>query len=70
MDSTALCALLDARQHLSGQCHSLIVVVASGRMRRLFEITGLETVFAFEDTLQDAVHRAGRRDAVSRRLAS
>ena len=71
MDSTALCAMLRARNRLSARRRTLILVAAPGRTRRLFEITGLETAFALEDTLQDAVCRAtGSSQVAARVLAS
>jgi anti-sigma B factor antagonist len=58
MDSTALCLFITTQETLRGQHRSLVLAVAPGHMRRLFEITGLEATFAIEEDLQDAIRWA------------
>jgi anti-sigma B factor antagonist len=61
MDSTALCLFIKAQEALREQHRSLVLAVAPGHLRRLFEITGLETSFAIEEDLDEAVQWACSR---------
>lgn len=62
LDSSALAKLLSARQHLLGVGAEFGIVVPEGRLRRTFEIRGLEGLFTLAETREDALAslRAGR----------
>jgi anti-anti-sigma factor len=60
MDSTALGVFLSGERRLRPQGGS-IVVVCEGSMARLFEITGLDRVFAVCRTREEALGMAGTR---------
>ena len=55
LDSSALAKLLSARQHLLGVGAGFGLVVPSGRLRRTFEIRGLDGLFTLAETREDAL---------------
>jgi len=69
IDSSVLGALTEAwkRLHTTGGA-DIAVVVADRRLRKIFEITGLDAVFRLTESFEEAVRP--RSDVVSRRTPS
>ena len=59
LDSTGLGALLTAYKRLSGRGGRLVVVPGSTSISRVFEITGLDSIFEFADSREAAITEAG-----------
>ena len=58
LDSTGLGALLTAYKRLSGRGGRLVVVPGSPNISRVFEITGLDSIFEFADSREAAIAAA------------
>ncbi|MDP8911388.1 MAG: STAS domain-containing protein [Actinomycetota bacterium] len=63
IDSSALAALALAWKRLRAQGGELVLVCDDGRVRRVFEISGLDTVFRFEPSVQEALAPAVAQEA-------
>lgn len=59
LDSTGLGALLTAYKRLNGRGGRLVVVPGSPSIARVFEITGLDSIFEFADSREAAIAEAG-----------
>jgi anti-sigma B factor antagonist len=57
LDSTALCILIEANRQLS---NARLPIVAAPEARRPFELTGLDRLFAFHSTLDEALNGRAR----------
>jgi anti-sigma B factor antagonist len=57
LDSTGLGALLTAHKRLSGRDGTLIIVDGPPTVTRVFEITGLDSIFSFAATRDAALAR-------------
>ena len=55
LDSTGLGALLTAYKRLSARGGRLLVVPGDATVARVFEITGLDTIFTFAATREEAL---------------
>lgn len=58
MDSTALRLVLDARQRLVGLHRRLTIVCPRGRVRRVFELAGVDRALALHGSLSAAQRHA------------
>ena len=65
VDSSGLSALLAANKELSARNAALYVAAPPGRpgVRRVIEITRLDTVIRVRDTVEDILDEFGRREA-------
>ena len=59
LDSTGLGALLTAYKRLSRRGGRLVVVPGEPSVTRVFEITGLDSIFTFADSLEEAIMKDG-----------
>jgi anti-sigma B factor antagonist len=59
IDSTALGVLLRARDAIKRTGGEIVLVTSDRRVRRLFEVTGLDRTFRIESSLPEAVQVAG-----------
>ena len=57
IDSTGLGILLETHRRTADRGGSMTVVCRPGLCSRLFEISGLDRVFSFADTVEEAVTR-------------
>jgi anti-sigma B factor antagonist len=58
LDSTALGILVGASKHLQREGGELHLVIVEPKVRRVFEITGLTSVFPIHTSLDDALQPA------------
>ncbi len=58
MDSTGLTLVLRARQRLEGLCRRLAIICPRGRVRRVFELAGLDRALSLHGTLSAAQRNA------------
>lgn len=60
MDSTGLGALAKITKRIGKQGGSLRIASASGRLRRVFELTGLLDVYEFHSSVEEATRSVSR----------
>lgn len=63
IDSTALCVMAGALQHLQGEGRRLVLVITRPYVLRIFAITGLQTAFTIVGSRREALQRVLARAA-------